>query len=319
MANLSLLDLVALCDNARPSKDSSPPSPFDEEKLVPFCLSQTAGSPVLGLLRPIIVSKLALESIYVWDIQETRVSFHADIDSPAKRSAIMRELCERWRDEELFPDVCGPRKWRSELYAVWKDPFGGYEYPSSKDDDNSNFAFEMERSACALFGVITYGVHMSAFEHDDNGLRIWIPTRARTKQTWPGFLDNSVAGGIPSGMTPFESLVKECMEEASIEEDIARKHVRSSGAVSYFFRTSQGWLQPEIEYVYELLIPPNHPTPEAFVPKPSDGEVESFELMDLELVLTKLRQGLFKPNCAVVIIELLIRLGYVTRKTNQIS
>ncbi len=66
-------------------------------------------------------------------------------------------------------------------------------------------------------------------------------------------------------MTAFESLVKECMEEASIEEDIARKHIRSTGAVSYFFRsvcrllflpelikvsrTSQGWLQPEIEYV----------------------------------------------------------------------
>jgi hypothetical protein len=53
---------------------------------------------------------------------------------------------------------------------------------------------------------------------------------------WPGYLDNTVAGGIPSGMPVFESLVKECMEEASIPGDIARKHIRGAGAISYFLR-----------------------------------------------------------------------------------
>jgi hypothetical protein len=66
-------------------------------------------------------------------------------------------------------------------------------------------------------------------------------------------------------MSVFESLVKECMEEASIEADIVRKHTRAVGSISYFFRyeashleikpsinghlarTSKGWLQPEIE------------------------------------------------------------------------
>jgi len=37
-------------------------------------------------------------------------------------------------------------------------------------------------------------------------------------------------------MTVFESLVKECMEEASIEADIVRKHTRAVGSISYFFR-----------------------------------------------------------------------------------
>ena len=31
---------------------------------------------------------------------------------------------------------------------------------------------------------------------------------------------NTIAGSIPSGLPVFESLVKECMEEASIEPDI---------------------------------------------------------------------------------------------------
>ena len=47
-------------------------------------------------------------------------------------------------------------------------------------------------------------------------------------------MDNSVAGGIPSGMSKFEALVKESMEEASIEENIVRTHAKCAGAVSYY-------------------------------------------------------------------------------------
>jgi 8-oxo-dGTP pyrophosphatase MutT (NUDIX family) len=85
-----------------------------------------------------------------------------------------------------------------------------------------------------------------------------------------------VAGGIPSGMGIFESLVKESMEEAGIEEDIIQKHTKAVGVVSYFFRSvrnihslfvysfyqyvifssssPQGWLQPEVEYVTTSLV-----------------------------------------------------------------
>ena len=55
--------------------------------------------------------------------------------------------------------------------------------------------------------------------------------------SFPGYLDNTVAGGIPSGMPIFESLVKECMEEASIGPDIVRRYARAAGSVSYFFRS----------------------------------------------------------------------------------
>jgi hypothetical protein len=34
----------------------------------------------------------------------------------------------------------------------------------------------------------------------------------------------------------FESLIKECVEEASIDADIVRNHAKPVGAVSYFFR-----------------------------------------------------------------------------------
>ena len=48
-------------------------------------------------------------------------------------------------------------------------------------------------------------------------------------------------------MGNFEALVKESMEEASLDEDIVRKHALAVGVVSYFFRTNTGWLQPEVQ------------------------------------------------------------------------
>src|SRR6266550_924688 len=99
----------------------------------------------------------------------------------------MKELCERWRDTELFPDVGGPKKWRSEMYPVYRNPFGVRDHPSTSPNAELNFAFEMERSACALFGIVTYGVHMSMYqEREVDGARrlyLWVPTRARTKST----------------------------------------------------------------------------------------------------------------------------------------
>ena len=56
------------------------------------------------------------------------------------------------------------------------------------------------------------------------------------KDSWPGKLDNSVAGGVPSGMTPLESMIKECMEEASLPEDLVAPLIKPTGAVSYCYR-----------------------------------------------------------------------------------
>ncbi|KAF8635605.1 hypothetical protein AX15_000245 [Amanita polypyramis BW_CC] len=319
--SLSYLDLVDICDNVHIGRTFPATSTFDTEVLLPLHLSEDPNSPAIGLLRPVIVEQLKLENHQsstqeLWSISEKRASFRSWLNTPMKRTEAMKELCERWRDTGLFADVCGPKKWRSEMYPVYRDPFGVRDYPSEdKIDGELNFAFEMERSACALFGVVTYGVHMSIYQETEidgeRHLHIWVPTRARTKPTWPGYLDNTVAGGIPSGMSTFETMVKECMEEASIAAHVVQKYARAVGAVSYFFRTPAGWLQPEVQFVYDLTIP--HGTDSTlFLPKPSDGEVEKFEFLHQDELSARLSAGLFKPNCGLVVIDLLIRRGYIT-------
>lgn len=203
---LSFLDILNICDNTRINRPSLVPSPFDSELLVPLYLSPSPDSPIIGLLRPAIVEQLKVENERsrqnnlqaLWDIQvagstsnaRPRISFQAWLDTPSKRTSAMRDLCERWRDTGLFHDVCGPTKWRAEMYPIYSDPFGVHDHPRDSDDGRTlNYAFEMERAACALFGVVTYGVHMTIYQEKeesgvDRSLSIWVPTRSRTKQTY---------------------------------------------------------------------------------------------------------------------------------------
>lgn len=207
----SFLDLIDACDNVQISQNqaiSPSSSSFDSEILVPLYLAASPNSPKVGLVRPVVLRQLRLENERrrqqnlkeVWNIpldftQHGRsvspsraVSFQNWLDTPSKRTEAMKEMCEAWRDAGLFEDVCGPKKWRDEMYPVYADPFGIHDHPDQNaSGETLNYAFEMERSACALFGVITYGVHMSIYEEAEiNGVRsvrVWVPTRAKTKQT----------------------------------------------------------------------------------------------------------------------------------------
>jgi 8-oxo-dGTP pyrophosphatase MutT (NUDIX family) len=199
-------------------------------------------------------------------------------------------------------------KWRDELYPVY-GPKG-------------DLLFSMERSASPLFGIVTYGCHMTAYVKSkaDDGtgeIKLWVPKRSASKQTYGGMLDNTVAGGIATGETPFESLVRESSEEASLPEDLVRKNARAVGTVTYFhIRDARAGgetklLQPECQYVYDLELPQD------VVPEPSDDEVESFGLMTVDEVQEAMRSGQFKPNCALVLLDFFIRHGIVTMETDK--
>ena len=210
---LSYLEVVDICDNVHLRRDSTGlyDVAYNSEPLVPLYLSEAPDSPVIGLLRPAVVEQLKIENkrskesgqeelwVLRLDHSEHRTlrsglsgpsaCLRNFLDTPSKRTAALKELCERWRDTELFPDVCGPKKWRAEMYPVYADPFGVHDHPVVAGHEvGLNYAFEMERSACALFGLVTYGVHMSIYEEiiRDDGqscLRVWVPTRALTKPT----------------------------------------------------------------------------------------------------------------------------------------
>ena len=61
---------------------------------------------------------------------------------------------------------------------------------------------------------------------------MWVAKRAADKPTWPGRWDQCVAGGLPMGEDPFLCAVRECEEEASIPEAIAREGLAAVSSVS---------------------------------------------------------------------------------------
>ncbi|KLU85963.1 hypothetical protein MAPG_04982 [Magnaporthiopsis poae ATCC 64411] len=68
-----------------------------------------------------------------------------------------------------------------------------------------------------------------------------------------------------------------------------------------------GHVHPECEWVYDLELP------RGTTPRPKDGEVESFALMDVPEVQVHLAAGRFKPNCAAVTLDFFIRRGIIDR------
>ncbi|RAH68026.1 thiamine pyrophosphokinase-related protein [Aspergillus aculeatinus CBS 121060] len=220
--------------------------------------------------------------------------------TPAQRSRQVAQTLAAAVEQGTFEILRG---WRDELYPIYGP--GG------------EFLLEMERSATPLFGVVSYGIHATCYvedndDDDDRGLRIWVPRRSRTKQTYPGMLDNSVAGGMSSHERPFECLVREASEEASLPEAVTRANARAAGCVTYcYVRSSKAGgetdlLQPEVEYIYDVRVGAD------VVLQPGDSEVEQFHLLSVDETQAALARGEFKPNCAVVLIDFFIRHGILT-------
>ncbi|CAO3702352.1 unnamed protein product [Rhizopus stolonifer] len=235
----------------------------------------------LGHILPDVFNALKVYQPSPFDIQPDRVSFASWVDTFDKRTEAVKSLMDHWREQKAFAALAG---WRNELYPVY---------------GNNEILFVMERAAASLLGISTFA------------------KRSKTKQTWPGMLDNCVAGGISYKHNIKETVIKECDEEASIPFELASK-AHSATAITYH-TFSQNGLQPETQYIYDLELPQD------FKPTPRDGEVECFYLWPLDKVKESILNEQWKPNCAagkslvkghmtkiIVMIEFMLRHGFIT-------
>ena len=92
-----------------------------------------------------------------------------------KTRAVEAVLCDI-RDKQLIKKLNG---WRNEHFNV-KSRFS--EPP----------LFTIERSAASLFGIKQYGCHVNGYVKKNGAYYLWIARRSKTKQTYPGMLDNFV-------------------------------------------------------------------------------------------------------------------------------
>ncbi|KAH7123200.1 thiamine pyrophosphokinase [Dactylonectria macrodidyma] len=220
-----------------------------------------------------------------------------------QRSVLMEQAVFAIQDRGRF-DILA--QWRNETFPI---------YGPKKE-----ILFHLERSACPLFGVVTYGVHALAYvppQSEDDELKVWVSRRAKTKQTYGGMLDSTSAGGMTSGESPLETLVKECEQEASLTSEMVLKHTKASGVVTHFY-VHDGrpggeikLLQPECQYVYDLPLPPH------VCCKKNDDEVDEFLLWNTTEIRQRIASGEFKPNSARVMLNFLIRHGVVSPENEE--
>lgn len=158
MSEASLIEIIRRCHNHNPWKDST---------LHPFLL--TPRGVQLGFLPPSVFEKLSTSShpslVQVDYNGKAGISFSEQVKDEQTRSKILAEVAQKWREEKAFPDPLDG--WRDEKYDVY--------------GPGRQVALKLERSACALFGFATFGVHLTAYTQDE--MKIWVPRRSKTKST----------------------------------------------------------------------------------------------------------------------------------------
>ena len=168
----------------------------------------------------------------------------------------------------------------------------------------------VERAAIPYLGSGGYAVHLNGFVRRPDGLWLWVARRADDKPTAPGALDHLVAGGQPAALSLRDNLLKECHEEAGIPASLATR-AYCTGCIAYAHDSANGY-RPDTIYTFDLELP------EYFEPVNTDGEVAAFELCRVEDVAALVRDTTsFKPNCALVIIDFLIRSGVIDPETED--
>lgn len=222
----------------------------------------------------------------IFRVSPTAVHLVSNLQSFEERTQEVRVVLEALVEEGIIP------RWHGEEYAVTA---------SSRE----RALFVIDRGSAPYLGVRAFGQHLNGFVNQGGQLKMWIGRRSRDKWSAPGKLDNLVAGGVPHGVSLQENLAKECWEEAAIPVEVASQAV-PVGYISYRFETQEGF-KPDVMYCYDLELPPD------FVPQCQDGEVEEFYLWPVEEVAALVQEtDSFKRNCNLVIIDFLIRRGFIT-------
>lgn len=247
----------------------------------------------VGWMRPSFAEAL-LQWPDIFQITPEQVCLSSKFDTFENRTQALVEV-----NEELFQQGLIKRRAMPENYSV------------SADDRLKPLAC-LDRAAAPHYGIRAYGQHLNGYVLTPEGMKMWVGVRSLIKPNEPGKLDQIVAGGLPYPLTEMENLIKECDEEANIPPELA-KQAKAVGFIAYQAEIAEG-AKPDTMLCYDLELS------EDFVPTCNDGEVERFELLPIKDIAERVREtDDFKMNCSLVIIDFLIRHGYLTEKESDFN
>lgn len=269
---MTLLDRIAECHA------------FDASRYLPFRI----GADQVGWIARDLAPRLdSYAGVFV--VGRDGVSLAPQLDTFEARSRAVEGVAR-----ELFGQGIIAR-WRDEPYPVLP-----------LDDERREGAplMRLDRGAVPAFGVRAFGVHLNGFVRQARALRMWVARRSPEAGLHPGKLDQLVAGGLPLGRTPLQTLIEEAKDEANVPQALARR-ARPIGRLSYCLETPSG-VSPATMFIYDLELGPG------FRPRNNDGELAGFHLWPLDEVRGRVADTLeFKPNANLVVIDFLLRHGLI--------
>ncbi len=243
-----------------------------------------AGGDAIGSVVPAVADALALSLPPASDVKvlkiELKSQYHIALDGffASNLTAAFGVLADTLRAQGLS----GP--WRHECLPV--------------ANTAGRTVAQVERGVVRVLGLRTQAVHLVGLRPDG---AVWVQQRSFSKPNDPGLWDTLMGGTVAGSETVADTLTRETWEEAGL-------HLSALGDLTHhghFTATrpvpdggGAGYLVEDTHWVTATV-------PGGLEPINQDGEVDHFECWPPERVREAVAQGLFTPEAAWVLTQVL--------------
>ncbi len=235
-----------------------------------------------GIVKEKTAKILAKELNSTFILQENKLFLNVSLqDNFAKITSMLNSCLAKLQQIDLVDKI------RNEDFFV-------------RSYDGSKILAKADRSIIPILGTPAFGVHVNCF--DEESKKLWVAQRSANTYTHPNKLDNLVGGGVNASCGIFQTMQKEALEEAFINEELSKNakfreiiHYQSYNQSSYHIRN-------DYLYIFDLKLP------KGFTPFNQDNENQAFLLLENKELKSKLyNTDDFKFNSELVVLSYLIR------------
>ncbi len=168
-------------------------------------------------------------------------------------------------------------------------------------DNAGNALFALERAAFRPLGLMSQAVHINGLTEHNGEWVFWIGRRSPFKAVDPNKLDNLVGGGIASGESIQEAMLREGGEEAGLDAGLLQNLPCRSRRLSV--RPVSRGLHNELLHIFDVVLPPG------VVPENQDGEVAEFKRMGVAELAAAMCDGLLMNDAMIATLDAFARYG----------
>lgn len=238
----------------------------------------------LGSLNEKWLERVRLD--WTESITEMPEGIHLHTDGWLAMGDSLQHMAQGWKQ---FGYLSG---WRNEQFDV--------------NDSEGRPLFTLERSAFRPLGLLSRAVHINGLTEYEGEWVFWIGRRSPYKAVDPNKLDNLVGGGIASGESIREAMLREGMEEAGLDEALLQNLSGQSRRRSC--RPVSRGLHNEELFIFDIVLPPD------VLPENQDGEVAEFRRMRIPELTEAMCSGLLMNDAFLATLDAFNRYGLLDRQ-----